>query len=153
MSRRRTALVWDGSETPSAFNTYCATGTSFVPEFLRLAWLYRQLLVALRPGGADFAGDPVSVNSAESGQINLSAPLDGTTWDPLQYSTKEGGPDAGQMIYTPGSIGGGGPEELWIFGKRTTEVWYNTVARNQCIFRSSAFPELSFNKASGRSTP
>lgn len=55
----------------------------------------------------------------DSKQFYFSAPNDGTTWDPLEFSTKEGYPDNIASIIAD-------HEELWLFGThKSTEVWRN----------------------------
>lgn len=49
-------------------------------------------------------------------QINVSAINDGSTWDPLDFASKEGYPDHIAALLAD-------HEELWIFGTDTTEVW------------------------------
>jgi hypothetical protein len=58
--------------------------------------------------------------NANTPRFYLSALLDGTTWDPLQYATKESVPDNIAAIMSDGH------EEMWLFGdERSTEVWAN----------------------------
>lgn len=47
--------------------------------------------------------------------------MDGETWDALNFASKEGGPDNLVAVLTDHL-------ELWKFGERTTEVWYNANA-------------------------
>lgn len=56
-----------------------------------------------------------------SNQFNISAPLDGTSWDPLDFASKEGAAD--RLVATFADH-----EELWLIGARTTEVWYDSGA-------------------------
>jgi hypothetical protein len=56
-----------------------------------------------------------------SNRFNISAINDASTWDPLDYASKEGYPDNILAILTD-------HEELWLFGTDTTEVWQNTGA-------------------------
>ena len=58
-----------------------------------------------------------AMNGTNSKQFNLSNLLDGTTWDPLQFASKEGYPDnIGSMLSDH--------EEMYIFGdEQSTEVW------------------------------
>lgn len=118
-------LVWDGSDGSAGANTWWADGV--VPPFPVISSVgityCNGYFIALRPGGADWTGDPIPINTLDQTQFNVSALLDGTTWDPLNYAIKTGAPDALQMIFGPATPGGG-PEELWLFGKRTIEVWY-----------------------------
>jgi hypothetical protein len=120
-------LVWDGSSGASGPNTWWVAGlgvTAPVPVISSLGITYcNGYFIALRPGGADFAGDPIPINTADQTQFNVSAILDGSTWNPLNYAIKTGAPDALQMIFGPATPGGG-PEELWLLGKKTIEVWY-----------------------------
>lgn len=81
--------------------------------------------VILRPAGS-FPDDPIPINTIDGTQFNLSAIFQGNSYDPLQFAIKTGSPDQLQNVFTPGSNAGAGPEELWLPGKRTMEVWYDT---------------------------
>lgn len=48
----------------------------------------------------------------------ISSINDGTTWDALDFASKEGYPDAINAVLSYQS-------ELWLFGDQTTEVWVN----------------------------
>lgn len=64
----------------------------------------------------------IAQNAYNSKQWNLSAILDGTTWDPLDFANKEGYPDSLAAILAD-------HEEIWLFGvEGTTEVWRNVGA-------------------------
>lgn len=51
-------------------------------------------------------------------QFAVSAQMDGTRWDPLDYGVKEGHSDYIRSILCD-------HEELWLLGTETTEVWNN----------------------------
>lgn len=55
---------------------------------------------------------------AQGRTFNISAPYDGTLWDPLDFGVKEGYADYINSILCD-------HEELIIFGKESTEVWTN----------------------------
>ena len=55
---------------------------------------------------------------AQGRTFNISAPLDGTLWDPLDFGVKEGYADYINSILCD-------HEELILFGRETTEVWTN----------------------------
>jgi hypothetical protein len=55
----------------------------------------------------------------DSNEFYISGLFDGTTWDPLEFAERMGAPD--RLVAT---VADGG--RLWLFGKRTTEVWHNT---------------------------
>jgi hypothetical protein len=57
----------------------------------------------------------------DSKTVNISAPNDGTAWNPLDFAAKEGFPDNVSSIFAD-------HEELWVFGSETTEVWQDTGA-------------------------
>lgn len=59
--------------------------------------------------------------AGDSKQFNISALLDGTTWDDLDFDNKSGHPD--NIIGILADHG-----ELWLFGSETTEVWRDTGA-------------------------
>ena len=52
-------------------------------------------------------------------QINVSAFMDGTSWDPLDYELKEGHPDAIIGILAD-------HQDLWLQGAETAEIWHGT---------------------------
>jgi hypothetical protein len=58
-------------------------------------------------------------NKNNTGEFYYSYLRDGLTWDILDYFTAEGTPD---NIVTLGKIN----NELWVFGSKTIEVWYDT---------------------------
>lgn len=56
------------------------------------------------------------VSPPNSKQINVSAPLDGTSWDALDYATKESYPDnIGALLADH--------QELYVLGESKSEVW------------------------------
>jgi hypothetical protein len=58
-------------------------------------------------------------NEINTGRFFWSYLRDGLTWDLLDYATAEGTPD---NILSIGKVN----NELWLFGPRTIEIWYNT---------------------------
>lgn len=58
-----------------------------------------------------------------SNKFALSNLLDGTTWDALDFATRIGGQDRLQAIVAD-------HQYLWLFGNKSTEVWYNSGAAN-----------------------
>jgi hypothetical protein len=131
-------LVWDGSSGVGGGgstynNVWYVDGTTGTPPAV-ISGVGVGCIdgygVVVRPGCSATAGaaDPIPINTTDQTQFNLSAIfLAGPgEWDPLQFAIKTGAPDALQAIMTPGSNQGPGPEELWLFGKQTTEVWYDT---------------------------
>jgi hypothetical protein len=61
------------------------------------------------------------VNSGGTDQFYISTLADGSAWDPLDFASAEGNPDDVVSIITD-------HRELWLFGSRSTEVWYNSGA-------------------------
>lgn len=59
------------------------------------------------------------VNEMNSGRFAWSDLRDGRNWNGLDYATAEGFPD---NIVSLGKVNG----EVWMFGTKTTEIWYNT---------------------------
>jgi hypothetical protein len=60
----------------------------------------------------------IAIDAADSTKINVSAYLDGTTWNALDTVQVTGGSDyRNQLAVLNG--------QLWIFGQSTTEIWYN----------------------------
>ena len=55
----------------------------------------------------------------ESGQFFISASYDGTSFDALDFATAEGDPD--NLV-----VGVVDHREYWLFGEKTTEIWYNS---------------------------
>lgn len=61
------------------------------------------------------------VTSATTGRFYISGSYDGTTWDALDYGTAEAYPDPLQCAISA-------HQELWLIGKKSYEVWYNSGA-------------------------
>ena len=62
------------------------------------------------------------LNSYSTNTWNISSLLDGTTWDPLDYASKEGYPDHTAALLAD-------HEEVWLWGAEgSTEVWVDTGA-------------------------
>lgn len=61
------------------------------------------------------------VANSNSGQFNISGLYDATSWDALDFATAEADADILQTVIANN-------RELWLIGKRTTEVWTNTGA-------------------------
>lgn len=64
-------------------------------------------------------------------QINISALMNGLSWDPLDFALKEGYPDAIAAILSDHRV-------LWLFGSQTTEIWNNTGAADFPLTRDSS---------------
>ena len=61
---------------------------------------------------------------------------DGATWDALNFASKEGSPDNLVSVLSD-------HRELWLFGKDTTEVWYNAGTSTFAFARiSGAYMEI-----------
>jgi len=122
-------LVWDGSNGASANIWYVDGSTSTPPAVISGVGVgcidgYGVVLRPPIPPGSN--SDPIPIFTIDGTQFNLSKIFDGSTWDPLQFAIKTGAPDQLQMVHTPGSNTGPGPEELWLLAKRSIEVWYDT---------------------------
>lgn len=61
------------------------------------------------------------VNENGTGRFFISAIGDGTSWDALDFATAESNPD--DLVCVKNAIG-----QLWLFGRKTTEIWTNTGA-------------------------
>jgi|TARA_B100000949_G_C14289143_1_gene456180 hypothetical protein len=59
----------------------------------------------------------LSLNATTS-TLRLSDLNDGTTWDVTQYAQRTAGADPWQSVVVT-------HRDIWLFGKQTTEVWYN----------------------------
>lgn len=66
----------------------------------------------------DVLGGFFVVDNADSGQFNISAGYDGTSWDPLDFATAEAFPDDLVRVYVEAG-------QLLLFGERSTEWWAN----------------------------
>ncbi len=118
-------LVMDGTPGTTEFNTWLATGVDLIPVISAVDITFIDgYFAALRPAGPDWADDPVGINTENGTQVNISAQYDGSSWDPLDYRIKAAAPDQAVAILGPGSFNGG-PQELWVLGKKTIEVWYD----------------------------
>lgn len=122
-------LVWDGSNG-AAPNVWYVDGSTVTPPAVisgvGVGCIDGYGVVLRPPIPPGLNTDPVPINTIDGTQFNLSKIFDGSTWDPLQFGIKTGAPDQLQMVHTPGSNSGPGPEELWLLGKRSIEVWYDT---------------------------
>lgn len=60
---------------------------------------------------------------AETQNFFISAPDDGTSWDPLDFAAKEGNPDfiAAVMMVR---------RQLWVFGTESSEIWWDSGQAN-----------------------
>ena len=72
------------------------------------------------------------VNRVNSGIFQISKLYDGTVWAALDFATAESSPDNLLRVL---NVGG----QLWLFGVKTTEIWYNSGA--------VAFPFARVNSA------
>lgn len=61
------------------------------------------------------------INREGTGEFYVSTLGDGTTWSSLDFATAESSPDSAVRVFS--AYG-----QLFVFGKVTTEVWYNTGA-------------------------
>lgn len=59
------------------------------------------------------------VVAESTGKIYISGLYSGTTWDPLEFTTAEGRPDDALTVIS-------NTHDLWIFGEKSTEVFYNS---------------------------
>jgi len=107
-------MAYSGSQLIVVDGSYGYTYTESTTTFARIT-------------DADFlGGDTVVfidgyfiVNEPGSDQFCVSGLYDGTAWDALDRASAEGSPDALVAVATK-------HRELWLFGSRTTEVWYNS---------------------------
>ena len=61
------------------------------------------------------------VNTPGTGQFQISSLYDGMQWDALDFATAEGSPDGLVTLLTC-------RRQVWLFGSRTIEVWWNSGA-------------------------
>ena len=101
-------LVYDSS----AAEIFAASaGGAMVPEFAGTALEYLDGYYLAIATGASLGG-------ANPNQVNCSNYLDGTTWQALNYIIRTGLSDLTTQLAT---LNG----QLWIFGQKGIEVWYN----------------------------
>lgn len=62
-------------------------------------------------------------NNPDTGQWYISGLYDGFSWDALDFATAEGQPD--NLVGLISNL-----RQVWLFGTRTTEVWWNTGAQD-----------------------
>ena len=75
-------------------------------------------------------------NEPNSQKIWVTALLEGTQIEPLDFASAEGSPDGVVAVFTD-------HRELWVFGTDTTEVWYNAGQVDFPLTRiQGAFNEL-----------
>ena len=83
--------------------------------------LTSNILTQVRTGattmGAHLDGYFLALDAPTS-TLYLSALLDGTTWDPLQFAQRSIGSDPWIAMKVQGRY-------VWLFGEKTSEVWYN----------------------------
>lgn len=60
----------------------------------------------------------IALDNAADRKMNVSAYLDGTTWNALDTVERTGAADRAVQLAVLNS-------QLWIFGQKTTEIWYN----------------------------
>lgn len=66
-------------------------------------------------------GYAVGTRNDDSGQFYISAPLDFSSWDALDFASAESSPDGLLRVLVD-------HREVWLFGAKTVEVWANTGA-------------------------
>ena len=119
------ATIWSNSGQlfiVSAGYGWVATGTAVVPAPVPPA----DDIAPGTPAGTEqtastgcFLDGYFIAAKPDTKRFYFSDALDGTTWDPLEFSTKESYPDNIAALFPD-------HEELWIFGTHdTTEVWRN----------------------------
>lgn len=102
-------LVMDSS-SQTIYNAL-ASGPTMNAVFNGPALEYLDDFYVAIASGASLAG-------ANPNQINVSANGDGTSWPALDYVIRTGAADLTTQLATLNSL-------LWIFGSKTTEIWYD----------------------------
>lgn len=135
-----TAVAWVSGDTFDEYwngNIIDINGTNYVVSSVTSATTLVLTASAGSHTGVTFSIAPVVkastmafldgyfiVASANSKRFYISALNDGTSWDSLEYGTKEAYPDYIARLFAD-------HEQLWIFGEeQSTEVWQNTGAAN-----------------------
>lgn len=96
---------------PSAGKVYNAAGGIMTAVFNGIALEYLDGFFVSIAVGASLAG-------ANPNQVNVSALGDGTTWNALDYIIRTGASDLVTQLAVLNS-------QLWIFGEKSIEIWYN----------------------------
>ncbi len=87
-------------------------------------------------GSVTFQDGYFIVTVVSTGRIYISGLYDVTTWDALDYATAEGNPDYATRVIS-------NTHDLWIFGTKTVEVFYNSGATDFPFVRiGGAFLEI-----------
>lgn len=118
--------IYDGTDG-SVDNVWLADGINPLnPVIAAVDITYMDgYLIALRPPIPPGVADgTVPINTYDGTQFNLSAPLlfpqpGAPLFDPLDYAIKNASADQLQRIYAHHN-------QLWLFGKRTIDVWIDT---------------------------
>lgn len=82
--------------------------------------VFAQVRTGATTMGAHLDGYFLALDAATS-TLFLSDLLDGTTWDPTQFAQRSIGSDPWVSMKVLGRY-------IWLFGEKTTEVWYNAGA-------------------------
>ena len=70
-------------------------------------------------GSVDFISNVFALSEVSGGKVAITALLDGTTLDALDFREAEARPDELRRIIANGGV-------LWLFGETTTELWNDT---------------------------
>ncbi len=73
------------------------------------------------PSGATLQDGLQIISKSGTGEFYISTADDPTEWDALQFATAEGD---GDILVSPVSV----ERQLWLIGKKTTEIWFNSGA-------------------------
>ena len=116
--------------TGPVWMTSNAIGELMIANSAGVAWLWDgTTLATVVSHDADFTDDATSLafldqfflfSKADTGQVHAFDLNTGKSYDPLSFGTAESAPDNVVQIY---AFAG----NLWVFGTKTTEVWYDSA--------------------------
>ncbi len=82
-------------------------------------WVEINFPDSFSPSSLTFQDGYFIVSKDGSSRFYISGSYDAINWDPLDYATKEGANDDIVCVYSHN-------RDLWLFGAKTTEVWFNS---------------------------
>lgn len=110
--------------TPVSMRTDGKSVCMGVNGYLWVCTLATAEITGILPAGlVDYSDGYFLVNNPGTVQFNISGLFNGASWDALDFGGKQGFPD-----FVKGFILD--HRELWLFGSRTTEVWWNSGNAN-----------------------
>lgn len=120
----RTYLGTLGTSTGAAWiegdgTNLCVCDTSKGYSYVGTTWAEIAFPDGFAPSSLTYMDGYFIVSRSQTGRFYISALLDPTTWDPLDFSTADGDPDDLVCVHALN-------RDLWLLGKYSTEIWNNT---------------------------